>query len=129
MKRGPVLFRVAVEVADAARAGRFYARLLGVKGRAVGGGRQYFDCGGVIVALVEVPRPEPIAENLYFAVSNLAAVHARARAMRCLSRESVHGEPGGAIVRRPWGERSFYAVDPAGNRLCFVDRRTLFTGR
>jgi hypothetical protein len=35
----------------------------------------------------------------------------------------------GAIVRRPWGERSFYAVDPFGNKLCFVDRATLFTGR
>ena len=34
----------------------------------------------------------------------------------------------GAIVVRPWGERSFYAEDPTGNPLCFVDDRTLFTG-
>jgi len=32
-------------------------------------------------------------------------------------------------VERPWGERSFYAVDPFGNPLCFVDQKTLFTGR
>ena len=32
------------------------------------------------------------------------------------------------IVTQPWGERSFYAEDPFGNKLCFVDRSTLFTG-
>jgi catechol 2,3-dioxygenase-like lactoylglutathione lyase family enzyme len=152
MKKGPRLFRVALEVGDGAKAAKFYERLLGVAGRAVGGGRHYFDCGDVIVALVEVSRrgnaatgarhgrspdrgsgsierPEPAPENVYFAVANLAAVHERARALRCLSKEEVHGEPGGAIVRRPWGERSFYAVDRDGNPLCFVDARTLFTGR
>jgi hypothetical protein len=40
----------------------------------------------------------------------------------------VHGEPAGAICKRPWGERSSYAVDPFGNPLCFVDRATVFTG-
>ncbi|MGE5414941.1 MAG: VOC family protein [Syntrophomonadaceae bacterium] len=130
MKRGePGIFRVALEVADAAKAARFYARLLGIEGRAVGGGRHYFDCGGVILALVEVERPEPSPENLYFAVDDLAAAHARARSLRCVSKEKVHGEAGGAIVERPWGERSFYAADRDGNLLCFVDRRTLFTGR
>jgi len=39
----------------------------------------------------------------------------------------VHGSPAGAIAVRPWGERSFYAVDPFGKRLCFVDERTKFT--
>lgn len=129
MKNGPRLFRVALEVADAAKSARFYGRLLSAEGRAVGGGRQYFDCGDVILALVEVAKPEPSPENLYFAVADLESFHARARALRCLSKERVHGEPGGAIVRRPWGERSFYAVDRDGNLLCFVDRRTLFTGR
>jgi len=36
--------------------------------------------------------------------------------------------PMGALVVRPWGERSFYARDPAGNALCFVDASTCFTG-
>jgi len=128
MKKGPVLFRVTLEVNGLEKASRFYARLLGVKGRRVGGGRLYFDCGGVLVALVDVPAPKAGPQDLYFAVSNVAAVHARARALRCLSKEMVHGESGGAVVRRPWGERSFYAEDPFGNGLCFVDRRTLFTG-
>jgi len=129
VKKGPEVFRVALEVSDGAKAARFYERLLGVPGRAVGGGRHYLDCGAMILALVEVPRPEPSPENLYFAVGDVTAVHARARALRCLAKEKVHGEPGGAVVRRPWGELSFYAVDRDGNLLCFVDRRTLFTGR
>ena len=33
------------------------------------------------------------------------------------------------IVKRPWGELSFYAEDPWGNGLCFVDEKTLFTGK
>jgi hypothetical protein len=33
------------------------------------------------------------------------------------------------MVVRPWGERSFYVKDPWGNGLCFVDEKTLFTGR
>ncbi len=137
MRKAPRLFRIALEVGNGAKAAKFYERLLGVAGRAVGGGRHYFDCGGVILALVEVSRrgsggnagPEPAPENVYLAVANLAAVHARARSLRCLSKEKVHDEPGGAIVRRPWGERSFYALDRDRNPLCFVDARTLFTGR
>ena len=35
----------------------------------------------------------------------------------------------GQIVVRPWGERSFYVEDPWSNGLCFVDEKTLFTGR
>ncbi len=41
----------------------------------------------------------------------------------------VHGASAGEVVRRPWGERSFYAYDPWGNGLCFVDENTLFTGK
>jgi hypothetical protein len=34
-----------------------------------------------------------------------------------------------AIARRRWGEVSFYAQDPFGTRLCFVEESTKFTGR
>ncbi|HEY5096249.1 MAG TPA: hypothetical protein VII69_14140 [Candidatus Eremiobacteraceae bacterium] len=44
-----------------------------------------------------------------------------------MSKEKVHGDAAGDIVTRPWGERSFYVVDPYGNGLCFVDETTLFT--
>jgi hypothetical protein len=49
--------------------------------------------------------------------------------LKCLSSEDVHGESGCKVAVRPWGERSFYADDPFGNGLCFVDAQTVFTGR
>ena len=57
------------------------------------------------------------------------ALGERARALGCLSKDDVHAERAGEIVTRPWGERSFYADDPWGNGLCFVDEKTLFTGK
>jgi predicted enzyme related to lactoylglutathione lyase len=133
MADGPKLFRVMLEVGDLEAAGRFYATLFGVPGQAVGGGRQYFDCNGTIVGVVDVGpggrAPQASGQDLYFAVAELDAVHARARGLEALSVEDVHGEGGGEILTRPWGERSFYAIDPWGNGLCFVDEATLFTGR
>jgi hypothetical protein len=49
--------------------------------------------------------------------------------LKCLSKEKVHGESAAKILVRPWGEKSFYAEDPWGNGLCFVDEKTLFTGK
>ena len=40
----------------------------------------------------------------------------------------MDGAPMGAVATRPWGERSFYARDPFGNGICFVDRESVFTG-
>ncbi len=129
---GPQLFRVLLEVADLDRASGFYTSLLGIEGRGVQGGRYYFDCGPVIVGLVDVSHdgraPRRIPEALYFAVDDLDGMHQRAQALGCLVPDEVHGASAGAIAVRPWGERSFYARDPDGNALCFVDDRTLFTG-
>jgi hypothetical protein len=50
----PKLFRVLLEVADLGKATAFYCKLLDQKGRRVGGGRHYYDCGPVIVGLVDV---------------------------------------------------------------------------
>jgi len=128
----PALFRLAVHVTDLDRAVSFYSRLLGIEGRSTGGARCYFDCGPIILAILDVSlgteRPQPIP-TMYFSVESLEEIHTRAREMGCLSGEEVHDAPGGAIVKRPWGERSFYAEDPFGNSLCFVDSKTLFTGR
>jgi len=132
MSQAPSLFRVTVEITGLDTAIAFYERLLSIEGRRVRGGRCYFDCGPVILALLDVSseRKEARAapQDLYFAVSPLEPVHARAHALGCLSKEKVHGESGGEIVTRPWGERSFYAEDPFGNGLCFVERTTVFTG-
>ena len=130
---GPRLFRILFEVADLDATSTFYATLLDVPARPVRGGRVYFDCGPVILGIVDVSaggrEPRPSSEYVYFAVTDLEAVHGRAVALGCLSKDDVHGASAADIVVRPWGERSFYAADPFGNRLCFVDETTLFTGR
>jgi uncharacterized glyoxalase superfamily protein PhnB len=130
----PKLFRIAVQVSDLDQASAFYAKLLDDSGRRIPrGSRHYFDCGSVILALVDVTAgglvPKPIPDYVYFAVSNIDEVYARAKEMGCLAKDDVHGEDAGAIVKRPWGERSFYAEDTWGNGLCFVDESTLFTGK
>jgi hypothetical protein len=61
-------------------------------------------------------------------VTDLDAIHARARTLGALSTESVHGLRGGDISVKPWGERSFYVNDPWGNQLCFVEAGTVYAG-
>jgi catechol 2,3-dioxygenase-like lactoylglutathione lyase family enzyme len=123
------LFRVTLEVGDAEKASTFYRALFGQRPRPVGGGRSYVDCGPAILALLTTgERPRGIPQYLYFEVDDLDAVHARASDLGALSAVDVHGHPGGEILIRPWGERSFYAEDPWGNGLCFVQSGTLFTG-
>src|SRR5271170_8449517 len=124
----PSLFRINVEVGNLEQAAEFYERLFGLVGRRQAGARCYFTCGAVTLQVVDVASPaaggaarppHPAAKALYFVVNDLDAVFERARALGCLSLEEVHGEPGGAISVRPWGERSFYAEDPWHNPLCF----------
>ena len=130
--REPSLFRILLEVGDLRKAADFYDALFGIAGRDVGGNRRYYDCGSVIFGLVDVSAggkaPTAIPQDLYFAVDDIEAAHARAKQLHCLYEGEVHGEPAGEIVVRPWGERSFYAADPYGNGFCFVDKTTLFTG-
>ena len=134
MSKAPKLFRVILQVSDLERAAKFYTELLGDPGRRIPrASRHYFDCGPVILALVDVAaggeKARPLPDYIYFAVSNLDAIFSRARELNCLSAEDVHGESAGQIIKRPWGERSFYVQDAWGNGLCFVDEKTLFTGR
>ena len=127
----PKLFRVTLEVADLERATQIYAALFGLDGQRYPGARHYFDCGGVIVAVLDVSRggmpPTPGPKSLYFAVDDVDAVHARADQLGVLAPYQVHGEPASAVITRPWGERSFYVVDPWGNDLCFCENGTLYT--
>ena len=128
MTAPPRLFRLNLEVGDLDRAARFYAELLGSEGRPQRGGRLYFDAGGVTLQVVETAAPHPAAKALYFLTDALDEIHRRAAAVGGLSQEPVHGGPGGEIVVRPWGERSFYAADPWGNPLCFVESGTVYSG-
>ena len=129
----PTLYRIILQVDNLDKAEEFYGKLLGDRGRRIPrGSRHYIDCGPVILALVDVTgesEPKPLPDHIYFSVDDLESVHQRARELGCLSTDDVHGESAGEIVKRPWGERSFYAEDPWGNPLCFVDENTLFTGK
>jgi len=129
------LFRVALQVADLRQAAAFYEKLLDDPGIPIPrGSRHYFNCGGVILALVDVAKgagekPQPTPDYIYFAVNNLQEIYERAKALNCLAQDRYHDQEAGQIVKRPWGELSFYVEDPWGNGLCFVDETTLYTGR
>lgn len=130
-KEVPQFFRLNVEVADLDKAASFYAKLLGIEGRRQPGHRCYFECGPVTLQILDVSsnrQPHPAPKALYFTVKNLDAALDRGKALGCLSPEDVHDAPGSGIVVRQWGERSFYAVDPWGNPLCFVEAGTVYRG-
>jgi predicted enzyme related to lactoylglutathione lyase len=127
----PSLFRINVEIGNLEEAARFYEELFGLVGRKQAGARCYFTCGAVTLQVVDVSSvgtPHPAAKALYFVVNDLDAIYERAKSLSCLSKEDVHGEPGGEIRVRPWGERSFYAEDPWHNPLCFVEAGTIYPG-
>ncbi len=129
------LFRIILPVSDIERAARFYEVVLATPGKRVSPGRHYFNCGGVILACFD-PRADgddydarPNPEWCYLAVDDLEATYATCRHAGASSVSGdVHGDPAGRIAKRPWGERSFYVQDPFGNKLCFVDEATVFTG-
>jgi catechol 2,3-dioxygenase-like lactoylglutathione lyase family enzyme len=98
------LFRVIMPVTDLAEATRFYSALFGQPGFRVSAGRHYFECGGVILAV-------------YDAVADGES-----------EQTGDGGLPMGRIASRPWGERSFYMHDPAGNPICFVDEQSVYRG-
>ena len=130
MTETPTVFRITLEVGDLDAATELYSALLGQPGSRHPGARHYFDCG-VIVALLDVSQgglpPTPGPKSLFFAVDDVDAVHSRAERLGVLAPYDVHGEPAGHVLTRPWGERSFYAVDPWGNDVCFCENGTLYT--
>jgi len=120
------VFRIAIPASRIDLSRAFYEGVLGLDADDTVPSRLYFHCGDVIVALIDwqVEGQGPLQatpDDLYFATDDLDAVldRAKAAAARVVS----------PIETRPWGERSFYCLDPDGNRLCFVDETTLFLGR
>jgi catechol-2,3-dioxygenase len=127
----PQFFRLNVEVGDLQSAISFYTSLMGIQGRKQAGSRCYFECGPVTLQVLDVSserQTHPAPKALYFTVNNLEEIYERAKFLKCLAAEDVHEAPGGGIVVRPWGERSFYVQDPWKNPLCFVEEGTVYTG-
>jgi hypothetical protein len=133
----PTLYRIILQVNNLAQAEEFYGKLLGDRGRRIPrGSRHYIDCGPVILALVDVTgenitelKPLPIPDYIYFSVSDLEAVHDRARELNCLSNEDVHGESAGEIVKRPWGERILLRARSMGQWALLCRREDSVTGK
>jgi predicted enzyme related to lactoylglutathione lyase len=126
----PRLFRVILPVTDIEEAKKFYGLVLGMPGERTSPGRHYFNCGGTVLACYD-----PVADGdglqegwkqhprqyVYFAVSDLEATHQ-------LAMNAGGTIVEGGIQKMPWGERMFWARDPFGNPISFVDETTLFTG-
>ena len=96
----PSIFRIFVPVTDFDKAIAFYQRLFDTEGRIIHRGRQYFDCGPVIFAVIE-NNGTPIGDHIYFSVPNLETVFSRAKELDCLERSDVHGSPSDEISVRP----------------------------
>jgi len=123
------LFRIIQPVDDIETAARFYSDVFGMPGERVSPGRHYFPCGGTILACYN---PTEDGDDLgegwrhhfnqytYFAVSDLESVLIKVR--------EAGGEIEAEIEAMPWGERIFYAKDPFGNPISFVDQETVFRG-
>jgi hypothetical protein len=125
------IYRVTMEVSNLDEASKLYAELLGIPGQRHPGARHYFDVGGVIIQMLDPTqggmKPSPLPRSLDIAVDDIDAVHARAKKLGILAPFMVHGEPGGEVITRPWGERSFFVTDKWGNEVSFVKEGTLYT--
>lgn len=125
------LYRIIFPVQDIEKAARFYAEIFDQPGKRVSPGRHYFDLGGTILACYdpladgdEILQQWVFHENQYIYIStdHLEAIH-----QKFLNSPDVHFV-NEHVDEMPWGERLFYARDPFGNPVCFVDSRTVFTG-
>jgi uncharacterized glyoxalase superfamily protein PhnB len=124
------LYRIIFPVNDIDKAANFYSDIFEQNGQRVSTGRHYFDLGGTILAIYD-----PIADGdkiiqhwtfhenqyIYIATDNLETVHQKFK-----NSNSKYVDK--SIETMPWGEKLFYANDPFGNPICFVDSKTIFTG-
>ena len=133
------LCNVVLPTTGLGRAEGFFEELLGVDADGFVPNRHFFYLDACQLSLVnpaeharahDLPEPEfrPNPEIVYFAVSDLDATWERAQK---LGMRPIADDPdvGDGIQTHPWGERSFYGLDPSGNRISFVDDQTLYRGR
>ncbi len=128
------MYRVILPVDDIETAAAFYAQVLGSPGRRVSGGRHYFgsdEAGGAILACYsarddgDAPRygdrwqMHPL-QYLYFSTDDLQV------ARECCVAAGASKVTD--VAAMSWGETMFYAEDPFGNPISFVQAGTEFTG-
>lgn len=123
------LYRIILPVPNIEKAALFYAQVLGIAGERVSPGRHYFRFDDFVFALYD-PRADcdsPVHhwqfhpdQFLYFATDNLTHTFKLVTA--------AGGKTESAIADMPWGETLFYARDPFGSPIAFVERGTVFLG-
>ncbi|MEZ6143760.1 MAG: dephospho-CoA kinase [Zavarzinella sp.] len=125
----PRLFRVILPVSDISAAERLYSHLFGQAGVRVSPGRHYFTLGNLVVACYDAvadgdePMPAMPTHHgwqYYFSVEGLAAFETKAAQLGMEITQPA--------TQMPWGETAFYAKDPFGNQVCFVEQSTIFVG-
>jgi len=125
------LYRVILPVTDIDAAAQFYATVLDEPGRRVSGGRHYFgagDAGAILACYDPTADGDSIDEGwrhhalqyVYFSVDDLERTRSR-----CAAAGATDLTP---IEAMPWGETMFYALDPFGNPISFVQAGTEFVG-
>lgn len=123
------LYRIILPINDIKVAVEFYSALLDMPGVSVSEGRHYFNLGGTILACYD---PQADGDDkgswsfhhnqyIYIATPKLDEVFRKIKTLKC---QHVDDK----IETMPWGERLFYANDPFGNPICFVDDSTVFSG-
>ncbi len=124
------LYRIIFPVTDIEQAAEFYAGLFDRPGERVSPGRHYFNLEGTVLACYdpvadgdEVGQAWVFHENqyIYIATDKLEEIFSKCKKSDCQYVDET-------IDTMPWGERLFYARDPFGNPICFVDEKTKFTG-
>lgn len=121
------LYRVILPVTDIEIATEYYSFIFNVSGKRVSKGRHYFDCDGTVLACFDPKADGDIftlsanPDYIYFSVSELEKMYERVKKTGCPLDERIETQP--------WGERCFYAKDPFGNPICFVDESTVFLGQ
>ncbi len=123
------LYRIIVPVDNIDKAENFYSKIFNQKGMRVSPGRHYFNLDGTILACYD---PNADGDDygdgwrfhknqyIYIAIEDIQSIFDKMKNSDC--------KYVGEIEKMPWGETLFYANDPFGNPICFVDEKTIFTG-
>ena len=120
------LFRVVIPVSDIEQAATFYYKVFGIQGKRISSGNHFFDLNGCSLVCYD-----PLAngdrlgqgwlhhekQHICFSVKNLDSTYIRVKNLPDAELDSE--------IQVVAGERLFYARDPFGNPICFVDEKTV----